>query len=298
MIDTTTAFLLAALAGLWLYVTVMAIYRKLSAGESFTPEKYALTFGYGALIIGAAYLVSGVIPDASVVMAQLMTTTPDATTVLPLIIAVITGLFQKGFKFSTNKSIKIVEPAPADIVVPENTKKLITASAVAPVSIIGIYKSGYNGEGGDLVPLDTTPDGSIQRHMFKLMNIEYVLDFDPTQDPRKTVMIDAIYDGKVEHDPHASRPLDWVTDFPANNPGSWLGFLDVPNNRWQYFAEGEHTLKLRVAMRPALITGQTVPAPRPITDDDWFAAGGAVREFRFKVYSDQLPLIVPPLERP
>ena len=295
--DTSTAFLLAALAGLWLYVTVMAIYRKISAGETFTPEKYALTFGYGALVIGALYFVSGQIPDANVALAQIMTTVPDATTVLPLVLAIVTGIFHLGTKSvsASSKNKAVV----AELATPANIQQRITATGLVPqVAIVGIFKSGYNGEGGDLVPLDTTPDGSIQRLRFMSMNIEYVLDFDPAQDPKKTVMINATYDGHVEHDPHAARPLDFVTDLPLNNPKGWLGYLAVPNNRWEYFAAKDHVLKLQVAMRPALIAGQTVPAPRPVTDDEWIAAGGAVREFRFKVYPNDQPLIVPPQERP
>ena len=294
--DTSTAFLLAALAGLWLYISVMAIYRKISTGETFTLEKYATTFGYGALIVGAAYLAAGVIPDANVLLTQIMTTTPDGPTVLPLVLAIITGLFHQGIKIQNAKSSRVAESAALSM--PAGIRNKITAPAITfPVSIVGIFKSGYNGEGGDLVPLDTTPDGSIQRHMFKLMNVEYGLAFDPSQDPKKTVVIDAVYDGKAEHDPHAARPLDWVTDFPANNPGMWLGYLQVPNNRWEYSATGIHTLKLMVAMRPALIAGQTTPAPRPVTDEDFLAAGGAVQEFKFLIYPDSQPLIVPPLVR-
>ena len=294
--DTQTAFLLAALAGLWLYISVMAIYRKISTGETFTPQKYATTFGYGALIVGVAYLAAGVIPDANVLLAQIMTTTPDAATVLPLVIAVITGLFHQGIKVQGAKSTRAA--AVAELSTPAGLQKMITAPAQqAPIAIAGLFKSGYNGEGGDLVPLDTTLDGSIQRHMFRLMNPQYGLVFDHKQDPKKTVVIDAEYDGHVEHDPHAARPLDWVTDFPANNPGMWLGYLMVPNNRWQYSATGVHTLKLKVAMRPALIVGQTTPAPRPVTDEDFINAGGVVKEFQFLIYPDSQPLIVPPLVR-
>jgi len=84
------------MAGL-VYETTMFIYRKAVGGEQFSLEKYALTYGYVGLLAVVAYLATGVIPGVSDIMVQL-TTIPEYTAVLPLVFAVIMGLFQQGSK--------------------------------------------------------------------------------------------------------------------------------------------------------------------------------------------------------
>jgi hypothetical protein len=82
------------MAGL-IYETTMFIYRKAASGEQFSLEKYALTYGYVGLLAIVAYVTTGIIPGVSEIMVQL-TSIPDVATILPLIFAVIMGVFQQG----------------------------------------------------------------------------------------------------------------------------------------------------------------------------------------------------------
>jgi hypothetical protein len=92
----TTALLLAGI----LYVTVMYLYRKMTAGEPFDIAKYAQTFGYVALVAVAAYITSGVVPEFDVILAQIMNEgiPVDISQVLPLIMTVIIAIIHKYFK--------------------------------------------------------------------------------------------------------------------------------------------------------------------------------------------------------
>jgi hypothetical protein len=78
-----------------IYETTMFIYRKIAGGEQFSLEKYALTYGYVALLAVIAYLTTGIIPGVDQIMIQLQEI-PDYATILPLIFAVIMGVFQQG----------------------------------------------------------------------------------------------------------------------------------------------------------------------------------------------------------
>jgi hypothetical protein len=98
------------MAGL-IYETTMFIYRKATSGEAFSLEKYALTYGYVGLLAVLAYITTGVIPGVDEVMVRL-TTVPDYTAVLPIITAVIFGIFQQGSRVIQAKTSTPVVTAP------------------------------------------------------------------------------------------------------------------------------------------------------------------------------------------
>lgn len=108
-------------AGL-IYETTMFIYRKIVSGEQFSLEKYALTYGYVGLLAVLAYITTGVIPGIDQVMVKL-TEVPDYTAVLPIITAVIFGIFQQGSKAIQTRN------APPEPVTP--TVTTVTAPQVA-----------------------------------------------------------------------------------------------------------------------------------------------------------------------
>lgn len=112
---------------------------------------------------------------------------------------------------------------------------------------VGLFKAGKTGAGGQPRPMKR-----IRRDIFQLTNMLYGLTMTGAYkglDP-KSVIIDIAYDGHVEHDPHAARPLDFVTDDPAN-PGFWLGTFKAPNNMEEYSAEGKHKVRISAAPRQA-----------------------------------------------
>jgi hypothetical protein len=88
---------LILLAGL-IYETSMFVYRKAKNGEVFDLKKYALTYGYVALLAVSAYMVTGLLPEVSTVIAQLGESIPDFNVVFTLLTSVILGVFQKYIK--------------------------------------------------------------------------------------------------------------------------------------------------------------------------------------------------------
>lgn len=105
------------MAGL-IYETTMFIYRKAVSGEQFSLEKYALTYGYVGLLAIVAYISTGIIPGVSGIMVQL-TEIPDVATVLPLIFAVVMGIFQQGTR--RIQGSKVVATTPTITVTPTVT---------------------------------------------------------------------------------------------------------------------------------------------------------------------------------
>jgi hypothetical protein len=109
---TITALLL--ISGV-LYVSLMYIYRRLSAGESFDPQKYALTFGYVALMAVGAYIVAGVIPDFNQIYIEVSQGIPDSAGVLTLLTTVLIGVIQQLFKRTAQPQAKAVARPTAQV---------------------------------------------------------------------------------------------------------------------------------------------------------------------------------------
>lgn len=97
IVDIQTILLWAILIGGIVYETTMWIYRRVTAGEQFTLEKYALTYGYVGLFAVVTYYVTGAIPGVQDIMVNL-TSVPDVAAFLPLITALFMGIFQQGSK--------------------------------------------------------------------------------------------------------------------------------------------------------------------------------------------------------
>lgn len=118
-------------AGL-IYGTTMFIYRKAIGGEQFSLEKYALTYGYVGLLAIVAYITTGVIPGVDQIMVQL-TSIPEYTAVLPLLLAVVMGIFQQGSK--AIQGTKTVATTPT--ITPAN--ETVIAEQGGRVTVAGIY---------------------------------------------------------------------------------------------------------------------------------------------------------------
>ena len=165
---------------------------------------------------------------------------------------------------------------------------------IEPIAdVIGLFKAGFHGAGGQFQPMD---EQGIRRDIFQLTNIIYGLEINtdigaPTKD---SMIIDVEYDGFVQHDPQASNPMMFSTDYPAQTDrGFWYGYFRAPNYS-KYCRVGEHTVTIKVGHRPAPLPGTASAAQKLAARDFSEAAGGVVKTFKLKIYPESTPLPVDP----
>lgn len=108
MTDISTIATMAVLAGGIIYVSAMFFYRKIKSGETFNAEKYALTFGYIALVAVATYITTNVIPDFDAILTQVSSGLPDNGTILALLTAVGAWLYKH---FTSTSAATATTPA-------------------------------------------------------------------------------------------------------------------------------------------------------------------------------------------
>jgi hypothetical protein len=96
MTDISTIATMAVLAGGIIYVSAMYFYRRITAGETFSLEKYAQTFGYIALVSVAAYIATSALPDFDSILTQVTASggTGDTGTILALLTTVGAWLYK------------------------------------------------------------------------------------------------------------------------------------------------------------------------------------------------------------
>ena len=96
MTDISTIATMAVLAGGIIYVSAMFFYRKITAGETFSLEKYATTFGYIALVSVAAYITTSALPNFDTILEQITASggTGDTGTILALLTTVGAWLYK------------------------------------------------------------------------------------------------------------------------------------------------------------------------------------------------------------
>jgi hypothetical protein len=114
MTDTQTIITVAILFAGIIYTTAMYIYRKATAGESFNLEKYALTFGYVAIVAVAAYITTGVLPDFDTLLTQILASFPDSGTVFAGISTIVIYLFHQGTKKTATATATVSASASSD----------------------------------------------------------------------------------------------------------------------------------------------------------------------------------------
>jgi hypothetical protein len=155
---------------------------------------------------------------------------------------------------------------------------------------IGLFKAGAYGAGGQYEPMD---ENGIRKDIFQRVNMIYGLEINTSiKAPTKSSMIiDIVYDGLCIQDPHASNPMMYSTDYPAQTDrGFWYGFFRVPQYT-KFFKVGKHSVTIKVAPRPAPLAGTSSANQKLLPRDFSDAAGGIVKTFEFIVYptSQQLP---------
>jgi hypothetical protein len=114
---------------------------------------------------------------------------------------------------------------------------------------VGLFQAGQSGGGGQFEPLTQKTRfqftyGMGRRIVFALDVVKEGFSLD-----KDSIIIDAVYDGVTEKDPHAQTPMEFVTDYPhQNDRGYWYGFFEPPRYR-QFTAPGVHTIQIKVAPR-------------------------------------------------
>lgn len=311
--DTQTLILLVMMAAGIIYVTVGYLYRKITAGESFTPEKMVMTFGYIALMAVAAYITTGAIPNFDLLLTQAMAGLPDPATTMTLIMTVVTWIVHNVIKKAPTAQSDLISVVgtldrsafPSTPTLPGSTVQLV-GMPVGPAKLpanwiarpVGIFKAGPNGAGGDFEELGTDPTKTAIRHdMFARTDIIYGLDINrdaPAALKMESIIIDVEYDGYTEHDPHLSRPTEFLTDYPAGlgSKGLMFGYFKAPNNRYEYSANKVHSVKIMSAPRP-MANPDSTPGARDFSE----AAGGVTAEFKFLIYPTSQPLILSPMQQ-
>lgn len=155
---------------------------------------------------------------------------------------------------------------------------------------MGLAKAGPSGAGGQFEPLKR-----IRKDIFDRVGIAYCLKFNedagfqPTKD---TCLIDIIYDGYTQSDPHSSRPMVFVTGFANNSQKSgWFGWFKSPNNHARFGAIGKHAVTIKCAPRKTptgwgAAAQNAEVAPRDFSE----TAGGISKTFEFEIYPETDPM--------
>jgi hypothetical protein len=158
---------------------------------------------------------------------------------------------------------------------------------------IGLFKAGFSGAGGQYEPMD---ENGLRRDIFMRTNVIFGLMINTSvgAPTRKSMIIDFIYDDFCIRDPHASKPMIFSTDYPAQTDrGFWYGFCQVPGYS-KYCRVGTHKVTIKVAPRQAPAAGTTsahqILPPRDFSPE----AGGVSETFEFKIYPASQPLPVNP----
>lgn len=176
---------------------------------------------------------------------------------------------------------------------------------------LGLNKAGTSGLGGYTEPLLKIRRSDFQR----LGGIRYALrwnvDIDaPTAD---TCLIDIVYD-KLDpvQDPHASRPLTFITNYAGKQSPWWMGAFAAPNTSHACSAIGEHAVTIKVAPRASPVTGkhlEAITASDGTVTYEWVAdsatqvlgardfseaAGGVIKTYTFEIVPDNTPYDLPP----
>ena len=140
--------------------------------------------------------------------------------------------------------------------------------------ILGLFKAGESGAGGQFQPLD-----KIDAYVWKMnqCRLVYGIKFaDMVGDLIENydaVIIDCIYDGVCVKDPHAKDPMIFVTNYPGER-AAWFAYFTPPS--YLRFSEaGIHKVEIKIAPRKLLqyLRGRDFSA----------AAGGVTGEFQFEV---------------
>ena len=137
MTDISTTATIAVMAGGIIYVSTMFFYRKITAGETFSLEKYAQTFGYIALVAIAAYITTSAIPDFDAILSQVTASngTADSGTILSLLTVVGAWLYKNVLGKISTTTITTTTTTAASTATVVATPAVAVASPVAATTV-------------------------------------------------------------------------------------------------------------------------------------------------------------------
>jgi hypothetical protein len=127
----TTLIMPIIVVGFGLFAGAMFVYRKMTAGEPFSLEKFLPTMGYSALAALFLYVTIGAIPGLDAIATQIELIAPGGAPSITVIIAMLLAIYNAFTKTTTAATIAAaVRPAAA---APVPAAPLTGASAAAGV---------------------------------------------------------------------------------------------------------------------------------------------------------------------
>lgn len=87
-----------------IFAGAMYFYRKMTAGETFSYEKFALTMGYGAIASLVLYLAAGALPSVDQVIAEIEVLAPGGAASVTALISAFLVIYNAATKYFTGKS--------------------------------------------------------------------------------------------------------------------------------------------------------------------------------------------------
>jgi hypothetical protein len=146
--ETNVIIMWAILIAGLVYETTMWIYNKFKKGEEFSAEKYALTYGYVALLAIIAYATTGIV-DVSAIMVTLGNNVPEVGTVLTALMTAIMYLYQQGGKLVQTKfpktPVETENQGDASVKPNVTTPSSVTNTPIGKAKCLGIYMGSAGG---------------------------------------------------------------------------------------------------------------------------------------------------------
>lgn len=133
--------------GFGAFAGAMYIYRKMTAGETFSWAKFLPTMGYGAIAALVLWVGAGTIPDLNAIITQIELLAPGGAPSVSAIIAALlviwNGLSKVNQPTATAMGVCTTTPKPVPVPVPETVPVVTPAVPVSDSTGPGWISSGF-----------------------------------------------------------------------------------------------------------------------------------------------------------
>lgn len=144
-----------------LFAGGMYVYRKMTAGEAFSWEKFLPTMGLGALASVILYLAAGALPSLDAIFAQIESLAPGGAPSLTVILAALLAIYNQISK-GTAPTATVNTPAEqaATIEQPKAGAPIVVSSGTPGFIIPRDGKKLYDGQDGWWVRINPSPEAA------------------------------------------------------------------------------------------------------------------------------------------